>query len=140
MGRELQIRLVNITKRRGGATRKEGSDTERVRVAQSQRAERVNVYSECAGQKAKLRLSERSRRFLGSPAIIKRAISHRITIRKKRRRIIVNHWHPNFSKLDWNLSEPLLARRVAGRGLVHAIDVGAAPQPFFFGRNRIDNH
>src|SRR6266513_2369045 len=121
MGRELQIRLVNITKRRGGATRKEGSDPECVRVAQSHRAERMNVDSDCAGQKMEVRLCKRPGCFLRPPSVIKRAIGHWIAIRKKRRRIVIDYWHANFVELHRNFAEPLVTNDITGRSLVRAI-------------------
>src|SRR5205823_11142377 len=87
-----------------------------------------------------LRLSKRPGRLLRPPAIIKRAIGHWITIRKKRRRIVIDYWHADFVELHRNFAEPLVTNDITGRSFVRAIDVGAAPQSFFFSRDRIDNH
>src|SRR5437899_2485392 len=100
----------------------------------------MNVDSDCTRRKTKIRLAKRTARLVGAPSIIKRAIGHWITIRKKCRRIFVNDWHANFVKLHWNFREPSITDRVASGRFMHSIDVDAAPESFLFGGDRIDDH
>ena len=100
----------------------------------------MNVYRHRARDEMKVRLRKRAGRLLRPPAVIKSTIGHRITVRKKCRRVVVNDRHADLVKLQRNFTQPLIASDVAGGSLMRAIDIRSSTQSFFFRRDRIDNH
>src|SRR2546428_5540796 len=92
------------------------------------------------GEKAKIRLVKGYRHRPGIPTVIERTIGHRIALGKKRRRLIVNDWNPNFVKLSGDFRKPLVANFHSPGCIVRTIDIGAPPKSALLRRYRIDNH
>src|SRR5499427_11161768 len=100
----------------------------------------MDVNGDRSRRKMKIGAREWTCRYARIPAIIERAIGHRIGIGKKLSGILAHDWNPDFVKLSDNLSKPSVTSCPTSDSAFCTIDIGAAPESAFLCCNRIDNH
>src|SRR5438874_3857675 len=137
---QLQIGLIDITYARRGASANKWRNPVCVRIAQSTRAKGMNVDSNGALDKSKIRPGERAGHLPGVPAIVERTVRHGITVGKNRRGIVIDDGDSNSVKLLRNICQPFVADLIARSGIVRTVDISAPPKAVLLRSDSISNH
>src|SRR5207245_7777565 len=125
---QLQIRLVDITYARRGASADKWCNPVCVRVAQSTRAKGMDVDCNSALNESKIRPGERAGHLPGVPAIVQRTVRHGITVGKNWWRIVIDDGDSNPVKLLRDICQPFVADLIARSGIVRTVDISASPK------------